>query len=93
MSGENDGTRSRSVGLGDVTTETTVEPQSLPVQVVQQLLRRWKTFGVIVVTALTTYGIYTVDDTLSTDVWVFGLMTVVLLVYAILTLRSDLKLE
>ena len=93
MSGENDGTRSRSVGLGDVTTETTVEPQSLPVQVVQQVLRRWKTFGAVAVSALTTYAIYTVDGTLTTDAWVFGLITVVLFVYVLLTLRSDLKLE
>ena len=93
MSGENDGTRSRSVGLGDVTTETTVEPQSLPVQVGKQLRRRWKTFGAIAVTALTTYAIYSVDGEFTKDAWVFGLMTVVLFVYALLTLRSDLKLE
>lgn len=93
MSGESDGTQSRSVGLGEISTETAVEPQSLPVQVLKQVLRRWKTFGAIAVTALTTYAIYTVDGEFSKDAWIFGAMTVTLFVYAILTLRADLKLE
>ena len=93
MSGESDGTRSRSVGLGDITAETTVEPESTPVQLAKQLRRRWKTFGAIAVTAATTYAIYHVDGELSKDAWLFGLMTVLLFVYALLTLRSDMKLE
>lgn len=93
MSGESDGTHSRSVGLGDITAERAVEPEGRSVRVVKQLRRRWKMFGVILVTALTTYAIYHVDGELTKDAWIFGLATAGLLVYTLLTLRSDLKLE
>ena len=93
MSGESEGTHSRSAGLGDVTVETSVERRSLPVQVLNQLGRRWKMFGTVAVAAITTFAIYHVDGNLTKDAWVFGLMTGVLFVYAVMTLRSDLKLE
>lgn len=93
MSGERDGTQSRSVGLGDITTERARGPEGTSVRVVKQLRRRWKMFGVILVTALTTYAVYHVDGEVTKDAWIFGLATVLLLVYTLLTLRSDLKLE
>lgn len=84
--------RSRS-GLGTVGESRDFTPNSLPREFARQLRRRWKMLGAIVVTAITTGAIYWVDEELTKDAWVFALLTAVLLLYTLLTIRSDLKLE
>lgn len=49
--------------------------------------------GTILATAVTTYALYNVDETLTLDVWAFGGLTVVLFVYTVVTVRSDMKIE
>lgn len=84
--------RSRGGSLGEI-HERTVEVDSTLVYALRQLRRRWKTVGAIVVTAITTAAVHRVDGTWSKDAVVFGALTVALLAYTVLTLRSDLKLE
>lgn len=71
----------------------TFTPDSTAAELIRQLRRRWKILGSAFVTALTTAAIYWVDDAFTKDAWVFGGLTVVLILYALLTIRSDLKLE
>lgn len=84
--------RSRGGSLGEI-HERTVEVDSTAVYALRQLRRRWKTVGAILVTAVTTAAVYRIDGTWSKDALVFGALTVALLAYTVLTLRSDLKLE
>lgn len=93
MNGADDETRSGSTGLGNSAERSTLRPRATPAVVGRLLLRRWKMLGTILVTALTTAALYWVDEALSTDVWIFGILTGALVVYTLLTIRSDLRLE
>lgn len=93
MNGADDETRSGSTGLGDSAERSTLQPEATPGVVLKLLRRRWKMLGTILVTALTTVALYWVDEALSTDVWIFALLTVALVVYTALTIRSDLRIE
>ncbi len=94
MTGADDETQSRrTAGLGDSAERATFAPQRRGQVVAKQLLGRWKMVGTIAVTAFTTVALYTVDETLTLDVWAFGFFTLALVVYTVLTLRSDVKIE
>lgn len=94
MTGADDETQSRrTVGLGDSAERATFAPQQTGQVVAKQLLGRWKMVGTIVVTAITTVALYMVDETMTLDVWAFGFFTFVLIMYTLLTLRSDVKIE
>lgn len=93
MNGADDETRSGSTGLGDSAERSTLQPQATPAVILRVLLRRWKMLGTILVTALTTVALYWVDEALSTDVWIFAILTGALTVYTLLTIRSDVRLE
>jgi len=93
MISDGEETRSQRRGLGGIGDGREFTPESLPEQLVRQFRRRWKILGAIVVTAITTGAIYRVDGELSKDAIVFAALTVALLLYALITIRSDLKLE
>lgn len=78
--------------LGDE-ADVTVEPESMPRQVTKQVARRWKHFLVAAVTAITTWHLYNLDGTWSTDALAFGIITAGILAYTLVTLYSDLRLE
>lgn len=59
----------------------------------KHLRRKAKFIGMVVALALTTYVLWTVDDNVSTDVIVFAALTVVMVVYLLITLRSDVRIE
>lgn len=92
MTDDETGSR-RAGGLGDSAQRATFRPRRGGRVVARQLLRRWKMLGTILVTAVTTAALYQVDETLTLDVWAFGLLTAALLAYTVLTLRSDVKIE
>lgn len=94
MTEADDETRSRrTAGLGDSAERATIVPTRQGRVIINQLLRRWKMVGTIVVTAITTVALYMVDETMTLDVWTFGFFTLALVVYTVLTLRSDVKIE
>ena len=86
-------TDSRGGSLGRLGEREEFGPESTTEQLARQLRRRWKMLGAIVVTAITTVAVFRVDGSFSTDATVFALLTLGLLAYVVLTIRSDLKLE
>lgn len=93
MLADGDESRSQSEGLGRIGEGREFGPQSTAGQLRRQLRRRWKILGSTLVTALTTVAIYRVDGTFSKDATVFAFVTAALLVYFLVTVRSDLELE
>lgn len=93
MLADGEETSSRGGRLGEVGEGREFVPESKSRLLLRQLGRRWKMLGSIVVTAITTAAIYRVDSGITKDVTVFAVLTVGLLVYTLLTLRTDLKLE
>jgi hypothetical protein len=93
MISDGDETRSQRQGLGGMSEGREFAPKGLSGQLLRQLRRRWKILGSIVVTAITTVAIYHVDGSFSKDAIVFAGLTGALLLYAVLTIRSDLQLE
>ena len=93
MISDGEETRSQRQGLGGIGEGREFGPESLPEQLARQFRRRWKILGAILVTAITTAAIYRVDGSFSKDAIVFAALTAALLVYTVLTIRSDLKLE
>lgn len=93
MLADGEETTSRSGGLGKLGESGEFGRDTLSQQVGRQLRRRWKILGAILVTALTTFAIYRVDEAFSKDAIVFAGLTVALLLYALLTTWSDLQLE
>ncbi|WP_159904132.1 hypothetical protein [Salinirussus salinus] len=90
MSSEHDETRGGS--LEDIRVDD-VEIDS-PLQYnVQQLKRRWKAFLLILAMALTSYAVYWVENAVTLDVIVFGVLAVGALLYTGVMIRSDLELE
>lgn len=90
---DGDESRSRGGGLGEMGEGREVGPQSTTGLLAKQLRRRWKIIGAIVVTAITTAAIHRVDGAVTKDVTVFAILTAALLVYFLVTIRADLKLE
>jgi hypothetical protein len=90
MSSEHDETRGGS--LEDIRVDD-VEIDS-PLQYnIQQLKRRWKAFLLILAMALTSYAVYWVENAVTLDVIVFGVLAVGALLYTGVMIRSDLELE
>ena len=86
-------TDSRGGSLGQLGGREEYGPESTANQLARQLRRRWKILGAVVVTTITTAAIYRVDGGVSTDAIVFGVSTLALLLYVVLTIRSDMQLE
>ena len=93
MLADGEETASRSSGLGKLGESGEFSRDTLSKQFARQLRRRWKILGAILVTALTTFAIYRVDEAFSKDAVVFAGLTVALILYTLLTIRSDLQLE
>lgn len=69
-----------------------VEKSTMAV-VAEKVYERWQTAGAVVVLALTTVALYYIDGGLSLDAQIFGGITVVLLLYFLQTLRTDVSME
>lgn len=78
--------------LGADDADLAIEPERTGRQVLTQVARRWKHWTVAAVTAVTTWFLYGISDTWTTDAIAFGLVTVAILGYALATLYMDLEL-
>lgn len=86
-------TRGRdSTGLADVRDRSVAERSTTQI-LLEKLQDRWQIIAAVVVLFLTSYGLAYVDNGFSKDALVFSAIAVLLAVYVVLTLRSDLKLE
>jgi hypothetical protein len=92
MSGNDMGSGRGQTGLEDVHA-THVEERTWQELLVGELASRWKTIAAIIVLFVTAGALYWVDGGPSIDAIVFGAMGLLLAVYFLVTLRSDLKLE
>ncbi|WP_121744370.1 hypothetical protein [Natronorubrum halophilum] len=93
MRGETTRQASEDASLKDIRTASdAVEkpPMSVALEKIQE---RWQTAGSIVVLAVTSVLLYRVDGYLSIDAQVFGGITILLLIYFLVTLRSDVRME
>lgn len=91
MSGDSQG---RSTGgLENASADVEADVGGTFGDLAKHLRRKAKFIGMVVALALTTYALWTVDDNVSTDVIVFGVLTVITVVYLLVTLRSDLRIE
>ncbi|WP_090618215.1 hypothetical protein [Natrinema salaciae] len=60
---------------------------------VEKTIERWRTVGSIVVLAMASVLLVRVDGYLSIDAQVFAGITILLLIYFIATLRTDVSME
>lgn len=59
----------------------------------EKLQERWRTAGSIFVLAVTSVLLYRIDGYLSIDSQVFAGITILMLIYFLVTLRSDVRME
>lgn len=85
--------RSGQTGLGEIRDEGLVERKSSARVFVETVLRRWQMLLAIATMAVTSYALVWVDYGFSTDVLVFAGITVLLVLYFVVTLIGDLRLE
>lgn len=85
--------RSGQTGLGEIRDEGLVKRKSSARVFVETVLRRWQMLLAIAAMAVTTYLLIWVDLGFSTDVLVFAGITVLMILYFVVTLIGDLRLE
>lgn len=61
--------------------------------VLEKVRDRWQTVAGIVVLIVTSFLLYRVDEGLSMDAQIFGIISILLLIYFLLTLRTDVSME
>lgn len=61
--------------------------------VVEKVTERWMFVMAILVVALTSYLLFRIDGEITMDVWIFGLLSLGLVVYFLATLRTDIRME
>lgn len=77
-------------GLG-ADTDVAVEPKGRARLIGEEIVRRWKHWLAIGATGVTTWFLYGINDTWSTDAIAFSTITGVLIVYTLVTLISDIE--
>lgn len=93
MSGESTSRKSESTGLENIREASDVVEKSTTGIVLEKVVERWRTVGAIVVLAVTSLLLYQVDGYLSIDSQVFGGITLFLVGYFLVTLRTDVRME
>lgn len=73
----------------DGNAEITVEPKSRVRVGIEEVHRRWKHWLAIAATGVTTWFLYGINDTWSTDAIAFGAITLIMLIYTLTTLVAD----
>ncbi|PSP76747.1 hypothetical protein BRC86_00270 [Halobacteriales archaeon QS_3_64_16] len=69
--------------------EVTVETKSRPRELRDAIVTRWLSWSVVIVTAVTTYYLYTIGGGWTLDATTFALSTVGILGYTLLSLSAD----
>lgn len=93
MSGESTSRKPESTGLENIREASDVVEKSTTGIVLEKVVERWRTVGAIVVLAVTSLLLYQVDGYLSIDSQVFGGITLFLVGYFLVTLRTDVRME
>ena len=92
MSGEGD-TRGRGTGGLEAVRDVEVPQKSTARLVFEQVLTRWKIVGAILVLTVTSLLLQYMDGGISIDVFIFRGLTILLALYFLVTLYTDVKLE
>ncbi|MDF9747515.1 hypothetical protein [Natrinema salsiterrestre] len=93
MSGDTTRQRSEGGGLENIREASDAVEQSTLSITVEKIYERWRTGGAILVLAITSVLLYRVDGYLSVDSQVFAGITLLLLIYFLATLRTDISME
>ncbi|WP_226005128.1 hypothetical protein [Natrinema salinisoli] len=93
MSGDTMRQRSEGGGLENIREASDAVEQSTLSITVEKIYERWRTGGAILVLAVTSVLLYRVDGHLSIDSQVFAGITLLLLIYFLATLRTDISME
>ncbi|RRJ30129.1 hypothetical protein EIK79_11145 [Halocatena pleomorpha] len=93
MSGNTPQRNSEGVGLEDIHEALDSVEQSTMSVTVETVRERWRTAGAIAVLAVTSVLLFRVDGGRSIDTQVFAGITLLLLLYFLVTLRSDVGTE
>jgi hypothetical protein len=93
MSGDTTRQRSEGGGLENIREASDAVEKSTLSVTVEKVQERWRTVGAILVLAVTSVLLYRVDGYLSVDSQVFAGISILLLVYFLVTLRTDINME
>lgn len=93
MSGDTTSRKSESAGLENIREASDAVERSTTGVALEKIVERWRTVGAILVLAVTSVLLYQVDGYLSIDSQVFGGITLFLLGYFLVTLRTDIRME
>ncbi|WP_408959733.1 hypothetical protein [Natrinema sp. 74] len=93
MSGDTTRRASEDVSLENIREASDAVEKSTLAITVEKTVERWRTVSSIIVLAATSVMLYRMDGYLSIDSQVFGGITILLLLYFLTTLRTDVSLE
>jgi len=93
MSGESTSRKTESAGSENIREASDAVEKSTAGIALEKLWERRRTGGAIIVLAVTSVLLYQVDGYLSIDSQVFGGITLFLLGYFLVTLRTDIRME
>ncbi|OAQ53417.1 hypothetical protein HTG_08025 [Natrinema mahii] len=93
MSGDTTSRKSDSAGLENIRKASDAVEKSTAGIAVEKTVERWRTLGAVLVLAITSVLLYQIDGYLSIDSQVFGGITLFLLAYFLVTLRTDVRME
>jgi len=93
MSGDTTSRKSDSAGLENIRKASDAVEKSTAGIAVEKTVERWRTLGAVLVLAITSVLLYQIDGYLSIDSQVFGGITLFLLGYFLVTLRTDVRME
>lgn len=80
-------------GLENIREASDAVEKSTASVVIEKVYERWQTVGAIVTLAVASILLYVVDGYLSIDTQVFGGISILLLIYFLVTLRTDISME
>lgn len=92
MSGDTTRQTSEGGGLENIREASDAVEKSSTSIAIEKVRERWRTAGSIVVLAVTSVLLFRVDGYLSIDSQVFGGITILMLIYFLVTLRSDVRM-
>ncbi|WP_226040151.1 hypothetical protein [Natrinema sp. DC36] len=93
MSGDTTRQASEDASLENIRKASDAVEKSTAQITVEKIVERWRTVGSIVVLAVASVMLYRMDGYLSIDSQVFGGITILLLIYFLATLRTDVSME
>ena len=80
-------------GLENIREASDAVEKSTMAVTLEKIVERWRTAGAIVVLAVASVLLYQIDGYLSIDSQVFGGIAILMLIYFLVTLRTDVKME